>query len=371
MTPQNCAVLAPGRRYIGIYADICYASDTLEATSYTELAQCSLFCPGDNTQFCGGNANPNLASIRPRQRHSRQLLKRDAPPNIFLTLYEFATGLPNTTIVGPGTIAVGPSATALGSSTVVTGSDRVGVPRSSGGTRAAITTVVSGITLTITSVVTTVSYMTVDSENPTALISAELCTTLYYHDCGCSTQITPRVPMTTISVDCNACGYQEANHIALTVPGKLNGFDLFKAISTSSEGFSQLGQVSTFVPGASASLPTAVSSNFKNTLFEPEGGSNSAKTSILGLIVSTALGNVVPISSSSTEVSQLSVSQQTNAPVETQIKASASVGWNGGLSTTKPSSVTVAGTKGMGDKSRTAYLYSIALCASLIVNFLL
>lgn len=65
---------------------------------------------------------------------------------------------------------------------------------------------------------TTVTYTTVNSANPTAFIKVELCTTLYFEDCGCDKQTTPEVRLATIVVDCDRCGYRGANVATLTVP---------------------------------------------------------------------------------------------------------------------------------------------------------
>ncbi|KAK2769599.1 hypothetical protein CKAH01_15135 [Colletotrichum kahawae] len=69
-----------------------------------------------------------------------------------------------------------------------------------------------------TSVVTTITYTTINPANPTALMETELCSTLYFPDCGCPTQITPTVPMTTIEASCNKCGSKGESLVTLTVP---------------------------------------------------------------------------------------------------------------------------------------------------------
>ncbi|KAM0276760.1 hypothetical protein ACHAQH_006409 [Verticillium albo-atrum] len=71
----------------------------------------------------------------------------------------------------------------------------------------------------ITSVVTTITYTTVDLANPTVLVPAEVCTTLYFEDCHCSTQAIPTVPMVTYAAECDKCGDNEENIIYLTIPG--------------------------------------------------------------------------------------------------------------------------------------------------------
>ncbi|KAF5485117.1 hypothetical protein CGCS363_v014843 [Colletotrichum siamense] len=75
-----------------------------------------------------------------------------------------------------------------------------------------------GVDMPITSVVTTITYTTVNPASPTALMEAELCSTLYFPDCGCPTQVTPTVPMTTIEASCNRCGSKGESLVTLTVP---------------------------------------------------------------------------------------------------------------------------------------------------------
>ncbi|KAF3806930.1 hypothetical protein GCG54_00007182 [Colletotrichum gloeosporioides] len=75
-----------------------------------------------------------------------------------------------------------------------------------------------GVDMPMTSVVTTIIYTTINPTNPTALMEAELCSTLYFPDCGCPTQVTPTVPMTTIEASCNRCGSKDESLVTLTVP---------------------------------------------------------------------------------------------------------------------------------------------------------
>ncbi|KAF4919160.1 hypothetical protein CGCVW01_v008160 [Colletotrichum viniferum] len=75
-----------------------------------------------------------------------------------------------------------------------------------------------GVDMPITSVVTTIRYTTINPANPTALMGTELCSTLHFTDCGCPTQVTPTVPMTTIEASCNRCGSKGERLVTLTVP---------------------------------------------------------------------------------------------------------------------------------------------------------
>ncbi|KAF4807954.1 hypothetical protein CGCSCA5_v012925 [Colletotrichum siamense] len=75
-----------------------------------------------------------------------------------------------------------------------------------------------GVDMPMTSVVTTITYTTINTANPTALMEAEFCSTLYFPDCNCPTQVTPTVPMTTIEASCNRCGSKGESFVTLTIP---------------------------------------------------------------------------------------------------------------------------------------------------------
>lgn len=50
-----------------------------------------------------------------------------------------------------------------------------------------------------------------------AFMTLELCTTLQVADCDCATKIIPKVCLVTIVVNCNRCGYNGLETVALTV----------------------------------------------------------------------------------------------------------------------------------------------------------
>jgi len=66
--------------------------------------------------------------------------------------------------------------------------------------------------------ITTVTYVTIDSNNPEILVTTHIPVTLGYTPCHCDHQLYPPVAMTTILSPCNACGTNGENHITLTVP---------------------------------------------------------------------------------------------------------------------------------------------------------
>ncbi|KAF4344769.1 hypothetical protein FBEOM_1311 [Fusarium beomiforme] len=254
MTTAECVRLGRGRAYIGIYQRSCYAADTLDSSETVTNGRCDLPCPGDQGLFCGGVVFTNSS---PESR----LRRRDAPPGILLTLYAQietistslvtsddpstikASGLPASTDISlqPGlttessslptgdlTITVSPSSstesfvdsvTSLEPSVSVTGtqSGKPIIPP--------FPTIVSYIagnftrTKVMPPVITTVTYTVVDPNNPASLTIAEYCATLRFPPCHqCQYQKPPRVEMTTIKVDCQACGRNDENTIVLEIP---------------------------------------------------------------------------------------------------------------------------------------------------------
>ncbi|GKT41187.1 uncharacterized protein ColSpa_01368 [Colletotrichum spaethianum] len=153
-----------------------------------------------------------------------QVFRSAVPANILLTIYGVLVDVPGTTIVVPGTTIVGPSttivipptagigpsATIAGTGVTPLGPTTVPLPVVPSGTLAPgqPTTVFGpdGALVTVTSVVTTITYTTVDPVRPTALSPVELCTTLYFEDCHCPVQAIPEVPMATYEAQCDRCG---------------------------------------------------------------------------------------------------------------------------------------------------------------------
>ncbi|TXB99344.1 hypothetical protein FocTR4_00013444 [Fusarium oxysporum f. sp. cubense] len=72
-----CAGLCEGRAHFGVHDTACYCGDVydFDSTVWYNLDQCDIECPGDKTQFCGGEVESKL---RARQAISS---------NILLTLY--------------------------------------------------------------------------------------------------------------------------------------------------------------------------------------------------------------------------------------------------------------------------------------------
>ncbi|KAF5583044.1 uncharacterized protein FSUBG_13224 [Fusarium subglutinans] len=71
-----CATLCSGRSYFGVYDTACYCGDEVgSATRRVPLDQCDIECPGDNTQFCGGESDSKLR------------IRQDISSNVLLTVY--------------------------------------------------------------------------------------------------------------------------------------------------------------------------------------------------------------------------------------------------------------------------------------------
>ncbi|EKJ70335.1 hypothetical protein FPSE_09552 [Fusarium pseudograminearum CS3096] len=68
-------------------------------------------------------------------------------------------------------------------------------------------------------IVTTITYMVVDPNDPSHLTMTEFCSTLRPSPCrNCQYQRPTTVEMTTVTVDCNACGHSGENTVILEVP---------------------------------------------------------------------------------------------------------------------------------------------------------
>ncbi|CAG1994007.1 unnamed protein product [Fusarium graminearum] len=83
MDLDQCSTLCQGRAYFGVYDTDCYCGDEIdgEETARVGLDSCDIECPGDVSQFCGGDS--------PRRRmHRRQTI----PSNRLLTVYVSAGG---------------------------------------------------------------------------------------------------------------------------------------------------------------------------------------------------------------------------------------------------------------------------------------
>ncbi|UZP43182.1 hypothetical protein NXS19_010998 [Fusarium pseudograminearum] len=78
MDLDACSILCEGRAYFGVYDTSCYCGDEINAadTSRVNLDRCDIECPGDDSQFCGGESRSG--KLRARQT---------VPNNRLLTVY--------------------------------------------------------------------------------------------------------------------------------------------------------------------------------------------------------------------------------------------------------------------------------------------
>lgn len=156
---------------------ICYGSQSLEATNFVPSGRCRVRCPGDDKQICGGNVAANSPGL---PRHLRS--KRAVSSSILLTVYSLAVSLPNTTATG-GFIVSGTAPVPLLSPSNTETNNNVTRPTNIPGL---------GVVTVTTSVVTTVTYTTVNPVDPTAFIAVELCTTLFFEDVAAIRKPLPR-----------------------------------------------------------------------------------------------------------------------------------------------------------------------------------
>ncbi|KAH0433604.1 mixed-linked glucanase [Colletotrichum camelliae] len=179
MTLQKCVDLCTPGKYAGVHQNECFCADELDPSTRAEAERerCNIPCPGNSTQFCGGNANVSPAPSRLMYLH-----RRAAPANYLLTVY------------GRVSDQTPPPAPPLGD-------PEPHVPSTS-------------------TVVTTVTYTTVVDGS---MAPTEHVTTILVPGCNkyCAGDGQPNViivPMTTTVVSCNACGAHGENQATITIP---------------------------------------------------------------------------------------------------------------------------------------------------------
>ncbi|KAM6505836.1 hypothetical protein FSOLCH5_014012 [Fusarium solani] len=233
MTTARCIELAAGRKYVGLYLRSCYAADELTNTGLVQDGQCNLPCPGDPGLFCGGNV------VNRRRAVSADRL---------LTLYGLIQALDSSSIeVIPSTSepfipsSLAPSLSPTSTVDIVpslnpssieipfsippsdeTSANNLPIPFPTQGPsppKGYTFNVTQTIEATYANTVTTVVYQTINPQDPEYLTVTEVVVTLGYYPCGrCAVQPIPPVEMTTIVQPCNACGWQGANSVTLTIP---------------------------------------------------------------------------------------------------------------------------------------------------------
>ncbi|KAH6991968.1 hypothetical protein EDB82DRAFT_553856 [Fusarium venenatum] len=246
MTTTECVRLGAGRAYIGIYLRSCYAADSLDAADTVADGRCDLPCPGDPGLFCGGVVDTS-SDPESRFKSRGRLSRRDAPPGILLTLYAQIEAISGTLSSSDTFSTVGAitsnsllptrdstvplplfSSTQSFINSAITVEPSVPITRSQGGrpiippfpTSAPFNAGnFTSTRVAAAPIVTTITYTVVNPNNPSQLTVTEFCSTLRPSPCRqCQHQPRPTVEMTTIKVDCNACGHSGENTIILEVP---------------------------------------------------------------------------------------------------------------------------------------------------------
>ncbi|KAI3331338.1 glycoside hydrolase family 16 protein [Ustulina deusta] len=209
MDNEACVSSCTGRKYAGVSGETCYCADILGDATAVANEKCSVPCPGNPREICGGVLSateqappPAFAGLgSPRTNSTRTLSKAKLigvsaradrplprraapPPAALLTVYGNVDG------------DIPPPAPGMG-----------GSPE---GTRQTVTT--------------TVTYTTICPTDAAKLVTLEYCATLTPQQqqacggAGACTATRPAVPMTTFAETCDACGPHGANTVTLTVP---------------------------------------------------------------------------------------------------------------------------------------------------------
>ncbi|KAF5597463.1 uncharacterized protein FSUBG_8496 [Fusarium subglutinans] len=117
-----CAGLCTGRAYFGVYDTTCYCGDELgDDASRVNLDECDIECPGDDSQFCGGDSSARRLRARQNVPSNRLLTVYAAPQDVVVTdsvtqtVTEEQTVVTTltTTVTGASTTAVEVITTAL------------------------------------------------------------------------------------------------------------------------------------------------------------------------------------------------------------------------------------------------------------------
>ncbi|EWZ40559.1 uncharacterized protein FOBCDRAFT_321020 [Fusarium oxysporum Fo47] len=110
-----CGGLCAGRAYFGVYDTTCYCGDELgDDASRVNLGECDIECPGDDSQFCGGDSSARRLRARQNVPSNRLLTVYAAPQDVVVTDSVTQTVTEEQTIVTTLTTTVtGASTTAV------------------------------------------------------------------------------------------------------------------------------------------------------------------------------------------------------------------------------------------------------------------
>ncbi|KAI1298913.1 glycoside hydrolase family 16 protein [Xylaria venustula] len=221
MSNEVCVSSCAGRKYAGVSNQTCYCADNLGNATAVANEACSLPCPGNPRELCGGVLSatdeaqlPPFAGLGLPHANTTRLDKAkligvsDPSPAVHRRAAPSNSSSVLLTIYGNVDSDIPPPAPGMG-----------GKPP--GGNS-------SDIVLVTTT--TTVTYVTICPTDAAKLITLEYYATLTSTRQGCargarcnaattnSTISTPAVPMTTLTQTCDACGPHGASTVTLTVP---------------------------------------------------------------------------------------------------------------------------------------------------------
>ncbi|WDK11674.1 mixed-linked glucanase [Colletotrichum graminicola] len=181
LTVEKCVDLCRPGRYAALRGSECFCAEALDPDTRAEAdrGRCDIPCPGNSVQLCGGTTGVSQAPSRLMHLH-----RRAAPANYLLTVY------------GRTSDDVSPPPPPLG--------DPEPHPPST------------------STLVTTITYTTVDATGLASLIPVEYQTTILVPECnkycGDRAPAAVCVPLTTTLASCNACGANGTSQVTLTVP---------------------------------------------------------------------------------------------------------------------------------------------------------
>ncbi|KAI0470160.1 glycoside hydrolase family 16 protein [Xylaria cf. heliscus] len=217
MDNEACVASCAGRKYAGVSGETCYCADSLSDAHAIANDMCTIPCPGNPHEICGGilppsaktrplnttqpASHPNTTFPAPNSRLA-PFLRRDAASNILLTVY------------GKISSALPPSAPGMGG--IASTRDREGEGDGEGELEGGAKGVEKEVEVLVPSTsAVTVTFTTICPTDAAHLITLEYHTTLTGQPCSLR---AATVPMTTCTETCAACGPRGESTVTLTVP---------------------------------------------------------------------------------------------------------------------------------------------------------
>ncbi|KAI1281168.1 glycoside hydrolase family 16 protein [Xylaria sp. FL0933] len=238
MDNEACVSSCAGHRYAGVSGETCYCADVLGNATAVANDKCSVPCPGNPRELCGGvlsatddSAPPPFANLGFPHANSTQLTKAkligvanppNAPPirpRAGNTTSTFNT-TSNSTSLSLSSSSPPPSSVFL----TVYGSIDADIPLAAPGMGGKVNALESlgdtgsGLVQVQKTVTTTVTFTTICATDAAKLITLEYYATLTASQNSCRGCGNATVPMTTLTQTCAACGPRGASTVTLTVP---------------------------------------------------------------------------------------------------------------------------------------------------------